>query len=669
MIDEYRYYISRGVNEIQITPSNIPDLKTEVKRPVETCKGFRKVLTGSPIITDNYQYQWLLAIKNSNERTSEMYFRMQRYVNGVYIEEYRGYFTTASCKFDEDRRTVEINHEPDDEYRHILENYGNEVNFLSAPANGSAPILDFDTWYIVQESGNPTLTGIPVLSIRAYNESVVTPPEAPYLIIDSIESDDQVVTDGKLFILEQIEVDVSDLSDFDPSGWQKSSENDSFYYRRPSYDFQSGDFKAVLTTDIGLPAYSDYRFFNQTVPSNTAYEIGVKIYPELSTATISNTRKITDALKYVVGQIDSAIEPGNADDISLFFSRSYNYFDAPAFVSNVFQDVRIAQITDVKYLQATPATTGNITLKKLLEDLNKIGLYWFINNLGKFQIEHFHYFRELTQNNDLTVSSLSDYTEFTHSYSYLKDEIPKIETIQNSNSSFYPSTLNGAFRTLSIGYDQIDRIQDSDGEEQPENIDNLVFDVLDVIKHPDSYSNSLVCIFAVDTSGQVARSSNNAVLNDLFSFPELTEGTLPIMKYGRLGDSGTLNYGYGAGLSVNFESVINRKKQTVITIPYFRNETWDYIGKWETVIGNQGELDRATITHLESGSMITFEIIHPAENVLTAPVYPINTDDPIDSSGDNTCSDEVIDNNSYLTGPEGFYILVSVDGELKRIIL
>lgn len=660
MIDEYRYYLTRGANEIQITPANIPDLKTEVKRPVETCKGFRKVLTGNPIIAEKYPYEWLLAIKNSNERTSEILFKQQRRVSGTYIEDYRGYFTTASCKFDENRRTVEISHEPDDDYRKILEGYDDEVNFLSAPANGSAPTLDFDTWYISQESGSIP-DGVPYLSIRTYDESSTTPPERPYVIIEGITSDDSTITDGKVFIHEVITVDEPDISSFDQTGWEKSL-SEGVYFRRPSYDFQSGDFKAVLTTDINLPAYSDYRFFNQTVPSNTSYEIGVKIYPELSSATIPNTRKLVDVLKYMVGQIDSDIEPSDADDISLFFSQSYNYFDT-GFVTNAYKDVRISQITDIKYPQGTAATTGNLSLKKLLEDLKELGFYWFINSSGEFQLEHFHYFTTLTQTNDLTASEFSAYTANLDSYEYLKDELPKIESFLNRNSSFFPSALNGSFRSLSINYDDIDRVQDAESDEQPSDISTIVFDVLDIIKHPDNYSNSLVCIFAVDTSGDVARSSNDAVLNHLFSFPEIAEGTLPIFKYGRQGSSGTLDYGYGAGLSVDFESTINLKKQTTITVPFKRNESWDFIGKWETSISDQGELESATITHLQSGSVISFDIIHPAENVLTAPSYPVNSDKPTDPSGDNDCA---TDDATILLGSEGFAILTS-DGDYIQV--
>lgn len=694
MEQEYRYYISLSSTEIEINPGNISDLKYERKRPVDSCMSLRLVLSGELVITKGYEYDWLVAVKNSSSRVSEIKLRVERLSAGSYSTYYNGYFTTASCKFDEHRRTVRISQKPDDKYRKILENYNKDYNFLDAPAPLTNPGLNFDTWFLFDASGDPdSYTGQSYLRTRTYSGSNTHPEDIPALVIEDLESTDTLVTDT-VYVWERLLLDTKKSNSINDkvSGWTKSEEGDTIYHRRPTYNFKSDDFVIVPDANVSDSQYDDYTF---VAFGPTGYQLGVRIYPETSSSVIPNTRNINTALKYIVGLIDSDIEPSSADDVSQFFSASTNYFDSG---TNPLADVRMAQITDIKSPNASEAATdGSVNLKEFLEDLTSLKLYWFINSSGKFQIEHLHYFDNLTGNNDLTTAIYAPYMVWKNSYEYDTDAIPKAERYSNnygSKSESYSTYFNsgnkyysiddrsGNFKGFTINYSELDRVQDEDGDIEDIDFKLLTFDVRDIMRSPDSYGNNLVCLIAVDSSGDVTR--NDKVLNYPFSFESMinssgSDGGFPILKYNNIGVNGTVDLGYSTNslepddpLSevrtetpetavFTAESTIRRKKQVQIDIPNFRNVSFDLLGKWTTGISNNGRVE--SIVENPLTGMMSFEVMHPEESETLAPVFPTVPTYPTDPSEDNICTGD----EKYAFQTTQGYILILDNGDLLDV--
>ncbi len=681
MEPEFKFFINHNGNQIEITPGNFPDLKFVNKRPVESCMSVRKVLEGELVITDGYQYDWLYAVKESNQRTHEINMEVQRLVNGSYSTYYRGLFTIASCKFDESRRTISIKQDPDDAYTPFLQLWDQEVNFLDAPSPASDPIINFHTWkYGLPQSGDfeSRLFFFPSTVVSAYKEY-----QQYAVLIGEIDSEEGDHTGVSLYATEVISSNhnsggtTNEYTTIDISNWSQIVNNDSV--RRPNIDLFSTNFKIIRSSNIAsYPNYDEvFTWFDGGIGGGTNFSMLWLNHQHTSTGTQQNTRKLTEALKYAVGQVNSGMEPALASDVSDFFSLPTSYIGD---VANLYQDVRICQISDVKQPNASsPATIGKLKLKEFLEDLNMLGFFWFINASGKFQIEHYHYFDTLTDTNDLTTAVYAAYVLWKNEFEYLKEEVPKLETWRVQNGS--RNRPSGNFFEIKMNYQSVDRRLEAD-EGNIYDIKTITFDVRDIYRNSKAYGKDLNVLIAVDDSNNISRAEDSASnyynLNYPFDFDKLVGinrealdtgvSIIPAFQYGRYGVNAYLTHysTYSSsnlqGIAVVNQSLVRRKTQVELTIPNFREVTFDYLGNWITELSNQGRIEESS-ENLINGT-ISLKIIHPEEQGSEAPVYPGIPVYPTDTIPENVCPEEEV---KYALQLSQGYILVLSDGSLLDV--
>lgn len=196
-----------------------------------------------------------------------------------------------------------------------------------------------------------------------------------------------------------------------------------------------------------------------------------------------------------------------ADATPLQFSQFLNAPTNPVTNEpNFLNQVTILHISDAKRPGATnPASMGKISLKAVLDDLKKLyNAYWFIDEDGRFRIEHITYFPY--QSYTAPVISL-DFTEVRFKevmagnkrYSYQTDKLKGREGItltisesaQNSVSKVREGRLSDAtmeFDAAYMSYSESCVPKDDKGEKTTEyqNVSNFVTNWPAVVLHPDT---------------------------------------------------------------------------------------------------------------------------------------------------------------------------------------
>lgn len=160
--------------------------------------------------------------------------------------------------------------------------------------------------------------------------------------------------------------------------------------------------------------------------------------------TVQQTLKGTSYEK--VGQVTAA-------QMSEFFCAEINPVTNKY---NQLKDTLMMHISEAKRPGRTnPATKGTIKLKDLLSELKKLfGAYWFIDENGKFRIEHISYFPAYSYSApfvtlDLTAEKYKDVMSGLRRFSYQSEKLKGMEGVEHtvSRSSFETQS------TISTSYD------------------------------------------------------------------------------------------------------------------------------------------------------------------------------------------------------------------------
>lgn len=680
MEQEYKFYISLDGTEIEITPGNFNDLKFDIEKPHETCYGFRKVLKGNILIYKGYEYDWLKAVEDSSSRLEELSLRITRLKQGSYVSEYNGYFLLNGCEFNHSRRTVTIKHKPDDAYRGILEGWDREINYLGASLPATIPKIDFNFF----NSGDDDEMQLE-FSISETNPSSNRAKKVREnaISIGPIDSVDSNYLNQMIYITEVIDPNSQYIKNSIVDELSSWTEYNGEYFRPSGVEFDLNNF--VLDLDSNSASYPNHDKVLTISLSGTSYSLFWLVYEHQSISEYQNTRSLTTALKYVINQIDSSIEPVTAAALSDFFSLDTSYINNTA---NLYKDVRIAQITDVKRPNAlSAASTSYFNLKNFHTDMLELGFYWFINSSGKYQLEHWQYFQNPSNTNDLTLSKYEPYVSWKRSIEYIDEELPKVETLEMQNGS--RSNLSGNFKGFTVQYTGKEPTTTAEreravGEENKKErqVRYISFDARDITRNPKKYNDKIDVLLAVDSSGYVSRQASGTLtavspdfrFNSYFDFDNMIENlqnsdtfSLPFLQYGRFkkhmvcfDEAGQTNQLPDVGSHIVAQSYLKNKKQETLTVPNFRDVSFDFEGLFETEIGANGSLEKASID-LKTG-VLSLELIFPEIIGASAPSFPSVPVYPTDPSFDNECYEEVIlihTDGSALMLTDGDYLDIS----------
>lgn len=224
--------------------------------------------------------------------------------------------------------------------------------------------------------------------------------------------------------------------------------------------------------------------------------------------------------------------------------------------SSALHTMFIFQKSDIKRPGASdPATIGFLTLRKVLDWLAKINVFWSIENGTDFRIEHISYF-EGSNGEDLT-STQPTAVAYRNEFGFDTDKLVPRETF-----SWMDPTTDADFHGLDIVYPTT--CADPDLEPQPTTLDEVFTDLGRVDSLPDSVSDEGFFLMATDLDGgtyyinrELGEISGEVKANAHLSWANIHENYL---TWYRMQPTGTLN-----NVSQTFDSYRRSKRQQEIS--------------------------------------------------------------------------------------------------------
>ena len=299
------------------------------------------------------------------------------------------------------------------------------------------------------------------------------------------------------------------------------------------------------------------RWFKQTAPikvnENWVYdEANNNYYRTAGNASGSidlNARGmlLTDAIEAVIQSIDS-----NLEYESNFFQDDENYVTGTN--PNPLKHLVLYQKSDIK-TTTDPATKGLVSFGELMTLLSDMfNVDWFIDDDGKFRIEHYSYFAK-TVDVDLTAD-YTDYVKYKNKYSYDRQNMPSREHFEWMESS------GEDFIGLDIVYDMAatgNKYRDS----QKDRVLRVTTDMPYAWGNQGEISNEgwvmLSCGSDYVINNEVGVLSGESQINGHLSWANLHDA---YWKHGRVISTGNMN-----GVATNFSDWQKTIRQVEITYP------------------------------------------------------------------------------------------------------
>jgi hypothetical protein len=477
----YRCFLVLLGRKLACTPYNL----TKLTRAVEEREGAfhtRDVLAG-PISLEGSDFKRLHSVERSRDKCAPVYFLLEKKVQGVWTEKWKGVFSLTQCTFNVDDCSLEVTIPADDGYSSLYNNWDKKINILGCPAPRTTLITTIDTLNLgsldqfefkridsLQEgdfSGNgwsvflrntswitgslltPGTRSRDVIIFRLARRGVpyelneeTGDFEPPDLSDQGFELDDEwVPTDGTTRTADYVRA-------ISITGFKT--------YKIGTYDDWLGRKygKDLILTSPDAPA-PGAGYIKVTGPD----PIGANNAPECPTA-LNLRRKLNDknckalwwrygsfrftrcfpfleGLNYVLKQTVPSLAPDDAANLSEFFTQDRNQSTGETGRQNEVNRLYLAAGSDIKRpASSEPATRLMISAKDLFTDTaNNWDAGWFIDPAtGKLRFEHRAYIEASgVQELDLTNPSLRPNSLLK--YSYLLEKMPRTERLQVQNGS------------------------------------------------------------------------------------------------------------------------------------------------------------------------------------------------------------------------------------------
>lgn len=489
---KYRFSIQWAIagNQVAIhyvTPFNTKDFKL-TEQEYEGNKFTRVNFSGNVILRNHANQNDYDIIKNIEQdtdfavRSMRLYFVIEKNTATqnypVWEEEWRGYFSPiVDCKYNDDDCIVEFTPTVWDKYSCLLNEYDIEHNIASlykttdsqyTYATGATMPGNIKCEFAtgIYEYGEPE----PYTALQVSN--YWNPPAG--LGVGDCAFNTGVLTFGQTTGEGQFPVS---------AGWQVF-ENDIYvdkysligssanvyistkYIREVSYeDTQvapagSGWISLGLESYLGNLKYKYVRppidasiaVYNQTLCREHDGFLGNGAYSEYYALDISSIQTVVyyNYGKFLFDVIDYLVEEADCEGrVSEYYSDFFLSTANPVLMDNfgesrTFRYLTLHQASNIKDPTASePATKWNISLKTLLEALKEMfQVYWFIDDDGRFRIEHISHpaFGQTANTQNLNLIEQGAFTRRKNKYEYIKEELPSKEhwtqPIELANTDF-----------------------------------------------------------------------------------------------------------------------------------------------------------------------------------------------------------------------------------------
>lgn len=617
-MNNYKFYITHNSITTEVYPL-YDKLKFSWKKDGvrfrKECKTDFKFINNPKLsITD---YTTLLAIENEVLRCNIIDFEITRTCDRgtTYSSYWTGSFSINDGKFNLDQCTYNVTPSILDKYSCILKNFNKEYNLLlSGPLMTIKNYERTDLQFMYCELNyadpqpDPTSLGIIFYLPPVCFPDFPTPPGSADAAWSWLYSD---IVDlgggdwhGTIIIYKRVAVtvfNVAGLPDLPPPTgfgqyWEIPGTNNGFTTQFAFEYFAPPNFVATYGADITSVNCGD-------TPANPFDLTGTKIidcvngkdwyYIQAGTGHIDYTqfRTLYDAMLYIVQQTCPTI----TGLISDFFE--WNPIgDAPGYVAgvnyvtgsnNVVSKTAIAQKSDIINPAATqPATIGNISLKELMDNCEAIfHVFWFIDSLGNFRVEHEKYFTFTTGFNT-SVGVHAKYNVKNNIYSYKKESMPSVEKFKFMEA-FYLDFIG-----KDITYTSECTVNEGENNTKEYIADKFTTDIDYIEAYPTDIEKTGFVLVVYNSSGGV-----NAVAKELCKLSNAMQNNGHLSwanlqynyhRYGRVLLTGNMN-----GTNETFFTAIRNKVQSNVKLQICCADSFDPTGILvQTELGT-GEIETA----------------------------------------------------------------------------
>lgn len=578
---EYKYYIEGR----RVYPYNTRELSFKIACEDDTII-YRKKLDGKIILKDD-DYDIMLPDENSEIHIPAIYglndkltFKVFETVNSQDIEIWKGEFKLINCEFNALRKQVTFKPTVSDDYSGFFENKDKEINILNIETRKTVSInySSIIEFYPDFPQNNPA-SDYYSLWIDFYHD---------YTTKEIYETQQNGNVHYNVWAYERLVLPKNVTPEGDD--WYKIVSTDDYNIWGRPWDTDSHfDTPTIDNIEFNYPIIEMSEGYKSIIKVRDVAELGVIDSYELKYNNIqsqdhANCINLKTALEYIVSQI----APSFNGDVksSLLFGDDFGL--------DIYIEPTVTQFTDNLYLieksdfikpnASQSATAGNITFKKLIDDLKELfagNLYWKIDGAGDLRIEHIEYFESQVGLN-LTDEKYSRYVNNIDNFSYDDSKIYSREIWEMNE------TGNNDFIKNEIDYGEIIAIAGTDENKKEHKIYNLYTDVDYLNEHLDEISNSgfvLVCTEGTTTltcklatgqiSGESIQNANLSLANMLYNYGRYDR---PIKNF-------TLN-------GEEIEALTTKRLKKQMEFEFTKLDAIDYSKLFQTSMG-AGRVDEA----------------------------------------------------------------------------
>jgi hypothetical protein len=555
----YKFYATITGTEYELHPLGVDKLQLGYTRE-QGARTYKLTLNGSMIFKGS-EYEQLLAVEKSAARCEELPMRVERICSDGEEIIYEGTLIMNDGEWWIDGCQLSIKAVSSQDSSCIFNRWGEEVNILSqgiTPRSAAWAVAGIEE---VEYQLTVSSTYIPY----QWFDGSLFPPALSHWVL-------------KKNYCEQIALGVYRLT----STWVRE--------KKIIPDTQSLSGAWILrSTSGGFKTYTrPVILYNYTIedPILNVKNFNSQIFGYPDRSVFSNGLPLGDVLDKLAERIC-----GTTTVVSDFFQINPENPSPDNYVTeelNQLTNLLIYQKSDIVNAGATQdATIANITLEKLLKQLNFLFNVEWIYQDGILRIEHCSYFENQPTGLDLTLTRYAANVKGKHKYSYEKDRLPSIENFKFKQHKYRdflgaPITYDNSCATTDPKFKTVEYVTE-----------DIITDVqmcLDQLNKEEDL-DGLVLIACEDVSGELFIMMNPPYY-DLISTPNNLLGWAWLHenyhKHNRAFYDGYLNYNL-----TQFESVRKRKRGERLSIPFCCGDVFDPLHKVITMIG-AGEVDAAT---------------------------------------------------------------------------
>jgi hypothetical protein len=633
-IDQYRYILTVGALTRISTFNGVDNGKLTTER--ESGQIFYRTKYSGGGKFKDADFKLLKQAEQSLIRCDEAKLELQQACQDGYISLSKTAFGLTDLAFDYDSGTATLDQFiTDDDYRTIYENWEKEYNILDVKT--TLPLtarLDFrtnfefayfdtdqtieslddvDTWSLFLEAPYWIDGSFPQNGTRSnLNVAFRLVRDAPYTVsadypngaVTDLSADNWIVVKDDPANRKAKYAKQPNLYNFKPYQWGTKGE----WTKYPDLiqvdcntTYDPNQYIKVTGSNAVTSAECDSGCLNirYSVDDLRCKDILWKY----GTFSYNRNRRLIDVIFYLLQKTCPENCPATPEQISQFFTSATNYVTDRA---NKLIDIVIAQKSDIiEYKSSEVATKGMYSLQSLTEDLKKqFNVYWFINEDGKFQIEHLSYFKNAGVV-DMTVDKYERYVRNTRNFTFDKTKMPQYERLVFSEG-FNDDFLKGEIEYSGACINKLP------GQNSAENtLSNICNDIQGLMINGGQnegfvlmvHSNGVVLNEAGELTGKMLPNGHLAAANLLYNYH----------LHGRVLAAGLMN-----GKPQTFRSITKTKKQGVISYPYCCDDTIEPLAKFITTLSEDGELGNGEFFLKSSYMHLT--VMHQGEPVDYQPV-------------------------------------------------